>query len=72
VRTIRVTAGPSLQTAGRACLKAVDHAGRAVVIVENLPPGGPCRERNRLVERLVAEGRYDEVTGDPPGRSRRR
>jgi hypothetical protein len=64
VRMIRVTVE---QAAGRARLRAVDGAGRAVVVVENLPPGDACRERNRLVERLVAEGEYDEVTGDAIG-----
>lgn len=66
-QAVRVTVGPSGYQAGRVCLKAVDSEGRAKLIVENILPGDVCRERNELLERLVASGQYDEVTGEAIG-----
>lgn len=63
--TIRVTVEPSRQTAGRACLRAIDSDGRLRLLVENLLPEDACRERNQLLDQLVAGGQYGEVTGDP-------
>lgn len=64
---IRVTVERSGYQAGRVCLKAVDGEGKAKLIVENILPGDACRERNALLERLVAGGQYDEVTGEAIG-----
>jgi hypothetical protein len=64
VSTIRVSIEPSGYQAGRVCLKAVDGEGCAKLIVENILPGDACRERNELLERLVAGGECDEVTGE--------
>ena len=37
------------------------------VIVDNIPREDATRQRNQLVELLVASGKYDEVIGEPIG-----
>ena len=60
MQTIRVTVEPARD---RVRLKAVDDKGRAEIIIEDILRGDATGERNRLLERLVSSGQYDEVTG---------
>lgn len=63
MRTIRVTVEPS-RVRRRVWLKAVDSEGNAEVL-SNIPREDAARLRNKLLERLVASGLYDEVIGEP-------
>ena len=63
MRSIRITIEPS-RIRWRVWLKAVDNRGHAEVIL-NIPRWDVVRLRDKLFDKLIASGLYDEVTGDP-------